>query len=337
MAPTRLRPDFLICSERSGSNLIRSILNAHPDVYAPDPIHLTAFWDRLHEFGDLEDDRHWRALLTAIVEFYADWMGELDPGLEFTVDGLAAQLPSRSFIEIYEHFYARGLEASGKSRLFIKENHTAQRADLLLRHYPDARFVFQVRDPRDYLASCKNMRGYKYGSAVESTRIWRDDQLAGIRLMAALGPKQVFAARYETLVESPEPLLREICDFLDLPFAPEMLEFHKTDDARRAAARPAWRNLRKAITPARRGRFADTLSPIEIDLVEQQVGELMERVGYERSRRSPSALRRAGLAVYASLEPDVRRWRRGRGEISRTAVDRAIDRHTGGAGPIGIA
>ncbi|MCP5041879.1 MAG: sulfotransferase [bacterium] len=336
MSHTPLRPDFLICSERSGSNLIRSIMNAHPEVYAPDPIHLTAFWDRLHEFGELEDDRNWRRLLEAIVEFYEGWMGELVPGLELNVESLAKRLESRSFIAVYEYIYGLGLEACGKSRLFLKENHTAQRADFLLRHYPDARFVFQVRDPRDYLASCKKMRGYKYGSATESTQVWRDDQQAGLRLRAVLGPEQVFALRYETLVEEPERVLRQICDFLGLAFAPEMLDFHKTEDAKRAAKRPAWRNLDKAITGSRRGRFAETLSGIEIDLVEQRVGDLMERFGYARTRPPATSLQRAALAIYTSLEPDIRRLRRGNKVHAGPAVERTIDRYSRPSTPIDI-
>ena len=31
---------FLICSERSGSNLIRAIAGAHSDIHAPPPLHL---------------------------------------------------------------------------------------------------------------------------------------------------------------------------------------------------------------------------------------------------------------------------------------------------------
>lgn len=327
MKPTTLRPDFLICSERSGSNLIRSIMNAHPDVYAPDPIHLTAFWDRLHEFGELADDRNWHRLLSAIVDFYRGWMGELVPGLELGVEDLEKRVDSRAFVSIYEAIYGMGLEAAGKSRLFLKENHTAQRADFLLRHYPDARFVFQVRDPRDYLASCKQMRNYKYGSATQSLEVWRSDQQAGLRLRGVLGPEQVFALRYESLVEDPERVLRDVCAFLDLPFAPQMLEFHKTADAKRAARRPAWRNLDKAIMGSRRGRYRETLSGIEIDLVEQRAGALMQRFGYEPDRSPARGMKRALLSAFASLEPRIRQIQRGRDVEAGPVVERTIDRY----------
>jgi len=277
---TRLRPNFLICSERSGSNLIRSILNAHPALYAPDPIHLGAFWERIAEFGDLGDDRRWRALLGAIVEFLSTWKGTLHPALVLDVERLDAEIERREFVAIYEHIYARGLALSGKAELFIKENHTAQRAPLLLAAFPTARFVYQTRDPRDFLASCKQMPSYKYGSAAAALAVWRADQRAALALAEQLPPTRVSSGRYEDLLTAPEAYLRRVCTFLGLPYADQMLEFYKTEDARRAAAHDAWRNLGQPLIRTNSGRFGERLTRAEIDLVEGQVGALMRRLGY---------------------------------------------------------
>ncbi|MEX1367396.1 MAG: sulfotransferase [Nannocystaceae bacterium] len=314
---------FLVCSERSGSNLIRSILNTHPQIYAPEPIHLAAFWERVPELGDLRDDDRWAALLSAIVEFLQQWNGTLHPSLEFRVDDLLARIPRREFVAIYEYFYAQGLAASGKPRLFIKENHTAQRAGPLRAHYPGARFVYQVRDPRDFLASCKRMRRFKYGSATGALAVWCADQRAALDLQAQLAPEQVFSGRYETLIHEPERYLEQVCALMGVPFVPQMLEFHRTPDAQRAAAHEAWRNLGRPIMRDNSGHYAATLTAAEIALVEDHAHELMARLGYAGSRSPSPNVDGTGLSLPGEGVPHLRRVDDG---SSSAFVHRVIDR-----------
>lgn len=322
---TRADPlTFLVCSERSGSNLIRSILDAHPEIYAPEPIHLGAFWERLPEFGDLGDDARWRRLLAAIVDFLGQWKGTLDPSLEFRVDELVERIPGRDFVSIYEHFYGRGLAASGKRRLFIKENHTAQRAELLLPHYPHARFVYQVRDPRDFLASCKRMSRFKYGSAEGALAVWCADQRAALALADRLPAEQLFSGRYEVLIHEPERYLERLCEFLGLPFAEQMLDFHQTAAARRAAAHEAWRNLGKPIIRDNSGRYAATLEPAEVALVETHAHALMRRLGYAVERAPDPSIDGSGRSLPGEGPPHRRRVDDG---SSSAFVHEVIDRH----------
>ena len=56
--------DFLICSERSGSNLITKIMDAHPDVCGPFPSHILSYFSRnLYRYGDLASEESWSCLL----------------------------------------------------------------------------------------------------------------------------------------------------------------------------------------------------------------------------------------------------------------------------------
>ena len=62
--------DFLICSERSGSNLITKILDSHPSVCGPFPALLikNIGW-YLFRYGDLQNDSNWRTLLTDVADY----------------------------------------------------------------------------------------------------------------------------------------------------------------------------------------------------------------------------------------------------------------------------
>ena len=62
--------DFLLCSERSGSNLITQILDSHSEVSGPFPSHLLLRVGRhVARYGDLRDDASWRALVTDVVDY----------------------------------------------------------------------------------------------------------------------------------------------------------------------------------------------------------------------------------------------------------------------------
>ena len=59
-----MRIDFLICSERSGSNLITRLINAHSQICAPSTTHLfRVLGENIAGYGLLRDDTCWRELV----------------------------------------------------------------------------------------------------------------------------------------------------------------------------------------------------------------------------------------------------------------------------------
>jgi hypothetical protein len=92
---------------------------------------------------------------------------------------------------------------------------------------PGARVLHCVRDPLDTCWSC-------YGQNFRDVHAWSSDLgwLAafhnGYRRMmrhwGAVRPLPMMDVRYEQLVTDPEPLVREILDFLGLPFDPACLD-----------------------------------------------------------------------------------------------------------------
>jgi hypothetical protein len=55
---------FLIATERSGSNLITKMLDAHPDVCGPAPLHiLRVVAMEFHKYGDLKKKGIWRQFI----------------------------------------------------------------------------------------------------------------------------------------------------------------------------------------------------------------------------------------------------------------------------------
>jgi len=88
-------------------------------------------------------------------------------------------------------------------------------------YFTDARYIHLVRDPRDVALSSVNM-GWN-GNVYRGVDHWVDTEQSWQALSAVLRPEQQLTIHFEALVESPETVLRQICDFLEIAYESEML------------------------------------------------------------------------------------------------------------------
>ena len=230
-------PVFLICSERSGSNLIASIMGAHGGVYAHPPYHLGR--DLLGPLHHLIPDGPGAQTARQVLADHAVAKVRRYRG-DDEADRLANRMNGAGMPDPagLARFVWQEMPAEARGRVaFVKENNVHHLFPLILTAFPDARFVFQVRDPRDFLASAKARRriwlGNKFGSLRRALEVWRADQQAGLAALGHMGPGRVFILRYEDLLSDTDSRLRALCAFCGLPFDPAMLSFHQGQDASR--------------------------------------------------------------------------------------------------------
>ena len=61
-------PIFIIGTERSGSNLLRLILNAHSEIAVPHPPHVMSYFGPLEKYyGDLSRESNFRRLAKDVI------------------------------------------------------------------------------------------------------------------------------------------------------------------------------------------------------------------------------------------------------------------------------
>jgi hypothetical protein len=285
-------PVFLFCSERSGSNLISMIAGAHSQFYALPPFHFGRIaLLNLHETlaGGVQSPA-WRRIRKRSSARVETLLGA--PQAQVVHDWLAARQtinPAELAQFLYQH---SAPEAAGK-RVFVKENNLHRLLFFILDAFPEAKFVFQVRDPRDYLASAKALRAKegrnKFGSNRDAIRIWREDQEGGLQALALLGPERVFLHRYEDLLTAPEALLQRLCDFLEVAFEPGMLDFHQTEQATALASSHKQRaNVSKPLMSGNFAKYRTALTRREIRQLEKQLGDLMQLFGYPLELVTPA-------------------------------------------------
>ncbi|HEX6343732.1 sulfotransferase [Umezawaea sp.] len=282
-------PVLIIGTERSGSNLLRLVLNAHPRVAVPHPPHFLRYLAPLADsYGDLREDANLRSLVADAVLLLRvhphPWEHPVD------VERVVREA-GRSVFGVVAAIYDQYRAAEGKARWGCKSTFTVDHVDEVLAERPDARFVLLVRDPRDVAASARRSVFCHYHPA-RTAALWARQQDRGLAALDRHGPAVVHLLRYEDLVSGPGVEVGRLCAFLGEPVEEAMFAHHTSPAARRTSAlAESWRNAGSPITTTSVGAHRHGLTPAERAVVEEIAGRGMSRLGYEVGpRRTPVVL-----------------------------------------------
>jgi N-acetylglucosaminyldiphosphoundecaprenol N-acetyl-beta-D-mannosaminyltransferase len=203
-------PVFVVGVWRSGTTLLYSLLNQHPDLRLFYESDLPVLWPMFRlPWGRktwLEKWEYWNAGLSR---------HDLEPAqLQGRVTSLAQAM------ELAGREYA-GQE--GKKRWGCKSPSYYDRLDFLAREFPDARFVVIWRDPEEICLSVIKARAHalwftRPGMTLKALLASRTLKKQVDKLMS-MG-SFVHQTHYRDLVERTDSTMRGICDFLQLPFDP---------------------------------------------------------------------------------------------------------------------
>lgn len=215
-------PLFIIGMPRSGTKLLRALMNEHSSVRIPrTETEFLPFWVKnWNSLGPTSDPadfrRFYRSCQSLPFFVYLNSAGKkVDPDewyarcRSFTPAGVFEGL-LRTHLRIdYEDTTIWG----DKSPSYIGH------IPLLRNLYPDARFIHIVRDVRDYCLSINRAWGKHMLRAAQR---WADDVSRARAAGAALGDGYM-EIRYEDLLENPELAVRRVCEFSGIPFFESML------------------------------------------------------------------------------------------------------------------
>jgi hypothetical protein len=264
---------FVVGARRSGVSLVQAIFDSHPSMavppecdfvvaLAPDgrlPFGLRRFLDTL--YAD-ERFRRWR-LPRAEVE------------LSFTAD------PPQTYADAVRRVYMLWADRRGKPRYADKNPDHVLRIAALDALFPEARIIHVVRDGRDVAASSLELGWVK---TIEQAALqWRRHVQAGRRAGRLLPSLRYHELRYEDLVGDPEATVRRLCQAIELPFHPAMLDHRRSaaQVARPPAAYPHHnRYVTRRLMPGLRDWRRD-LPGEAVGRFELLAGPLLDELGYE--------------------------------------------------------
>ena len=275
-------PLFVVGCGRSGSTLLRLMLDAHPDIGVPAESHFIPQLWRDHGGARPVDPRAIASALVATPHF-GHWKIPEDAVLR-RVEGLDRP----SFADVVEAAFMANADVHGKSRWGDKTPVYVRSIPLLARLWPEARFVHLIRDGRDVALSYLSLH-WGPSTIWSAARKWRRDVSAGIRDGQPLGTSRYMEVRYEALVAEPRETLGAICTFARLLFDEAMLDpsgraGHETlapDEGRRFHERSE-----RGLDPAARD-WRTQMSKADVRAFEAVAGSLLDDLGYER--RFPGA------------------------------------------------
>lgn len=280
-------PVFVVGAPRSGTTLLRAMLNRHPRIGLCDETYFFYYaFLRRRAFGDLAEEKN----RLRLIDSYAatQRMKRLKVNLPGLKERLLAEGTSYpAFFGTILQFYA---EQYGKVRSGEKTPHHAWYVDTLLEWYPEGRVIHLVRDPRDVCASLFTVPwGRK--SAIANAELWVSLIQAAER---GEGNPRYRRVRYEDLVAEPEQVLREISQFIGEEFDPGMLSTSPVS----TADKPWFMRSHDAISRDRLQTWKGQLSQEDVRLIEAGAGGLMQKMGYPLTL-SPAS---AGLVLRGRLK-----------------------------------
>jgi hypothetical protein len=267
---------FLLSSERSGSNLVRRILNRSAEISGPPPPHL------LHSFGqwwpmiDLNSDNREKISKHAISLLYdnlSPWEHEVK------ADQLRVHLDEHGwdFERVCDYCYSEFARCENKQGYMVKDNFAFKYAFQTALRFPDAKFIYLVRDPRDFALSYKKAPGGPKVAWVASKQ-WVSEQKACLQFHQAM-PERCHIVRYEDLVENSEPTVQNLFGFLGIVYNPEVLRPDKAANSE-ASASQYWENLSKPILSGNTKKYLQELGKTEIQSIENVCHPIMRLHGY---------------------------------------------------------
>jgi len=251
-------PIFVIGSPRSGTTLVRLILDSHPNI---------SCGEETHFLRDLEAvvGRNWD--LVATYGLPREWWIERLRGL-------------------YDTFQAEVLARNGKARWAEKDPTYTLHVPFIEELFPSAVFVHLLRDGHDVVASFRDRWGYKSAARAARTE-WARYVEAARHLGRRLPGDRFLELRYEVLVAEPETQGQRLFEFLGEPWDPSVLEFDPSEHS--ATDRYQWFSAQQreaggedsTIYTSRVGTGGDSLDPVLRTILRRRHGTLLRELGYQ--------------------------------------------------------
>lgn len=303
---------FIIGSNRSGTTLLTSILNAHPQVVSTPESRLTmTFYRDYHQKTPISpqfaaDLAHFtKASLLKRgnnQKGMEDLIGRLDETVFLHFDELQlatlnyAQLSKLLLLNIQlpnkDYNQVQTIVDKNPSYLFyVKE---------LLETFPKAKFIVALRDYRAIVLSNRQSVNNETVRRSEKKLLtnaliyaykWNEYNQTLPQLLKKY-PDRIKVVRYETLVGQPEEVVKEVCNFLNIPFLETMLSPQQRiqqpaaaddSDTKNTSEREQKRrgDLQKPINSSRAEAWRTQLTAEEIAIAELLCAKTGAALGYQ--------------------------------------------------------
>lgn len=277
---SELTPIQIIGTQRSGSNLLRLILNQSPLISAHHPPHiLTVFQPLLPKYGNLEVRANFHRLVHDVCRLIetnpVPWKLELDR------QEVLQACAKPTLIEVFKVVYEKMALQDGARFWCCKSMANVNYFEDLEANGLRPLYIHLVRDGRDVAASFKKtLVGEKH--AYHLANVWKKNYRKAQKIGEAVGPDRFMVLKYEDLIASPEAALEALNAFFGGGIDASALDYFNSDESKvTAAAGTMWSNLTMPIMSGNSKKFLTVLSREELEIFESVAGEELRENGYD--------------------------------------------------------
>lgn len=275
-----IRPILIVGTQRSGSNLLRLMLNQLPEIEAPHPPHiLQTFFPLLPYYGDLENQDNFKRLINDVVAFI-----ELNPvawqGFNCNSEEIEELCAKNSLVEIYQATYALKAKLSHANFWCCKSMANVYYLDKVEAEMKPV-YIHLVRDLKDVAASFKNaVVGEKH--VYHIAKLWKQEQELAIENTVKRAGERTFLVKYEEMIADPKAALNPFLRHTNLSWSDKMLEYYNSPEAvNTATSGDMWRNVAKPVVKDNTHKYIKYLTEEDVYVIEAVAGDVMKQLGYD--------------------------------------------------------
>lgn len=225
-------PIFIVSSGRSGTTLLRGILNASAEIYIPLESDFIARGYPFYSDKNIRSEEDYKCIVKLFqLASQANGWG-MDEA--YLLRQLQQSQPE-SFAEVNRAIYDAYMKSEGLAHMpwGIKHPVLIASIDKILNVFPNARIIHIVRDGRDVCLSYQSVHKnapQKFGpnSPLTAALYWID----GLRRVQESKAQknrgaQLYEFRYEDMLNSPERILKSLFEFLELDFTDNLCQTYQ--------------------------------------------------------------------------------------------------------------
>lgn len=228
-----MRLDYILGIGRSGTTLLTVLLNNHSRIaVSPETYFIQFFAHSLSRKKEITEKD-----VDCVIEFLTEF-SKIQPYIGWRLDfeylKRSAKNPKNrmnfsAFCQmIHGSFVAIDKDYSEVSIQIDKNPSNSLYWKKIMKFDPKPRFIIAVRDYRANILSRKQSIHLRTGDFVYNAYRWNYFNSSLYRMIKK-HPDRVHVVRYEDMVENPLEVCRRMCDFLEIPFEENMLEFYKKE------------------------------------------------------------------------------------------------------------
>lgn len=253
-------PLFVLGAARSGTTILAKILNSHPRILLTDET----------------------AVFLALSGLIANSREGVTAGLWYgkTYNSLWADLIASKSRELVLEFYERIAQAEGKENLLFwgdKHPQYCNCLDFILEIFPNARFVFLAREPRDVAVSLAEMNKLVFREGIEAVKVFFDRYHT---FFAAHPELPLFMLKYEDLVNDYLKATQSVLGWLGLAMDSQVETFIRQRASLDAhgpmLAGETSKDFSRSV-----GRWRNVFGQEDEALARSLLGDVLTRYGYD--------------------------------------------------------